>query len=244
MKSVSGLLGLAVKVSLVMIFCYGCAHQLEVKNIDDYRNNTIRPAGKPVTIGIISSTEGEDIQQIVKGTGTALGKYSANVILPYSPERDKNAEILADIAVTPEYKGSGWNFLINFPGFLIFTPAWNGYVYGVDYNVDILLTKASDNSKIDSWTMPINLNLRHAEIDRTWTEISYLEFGVIALFGGIAFVQYDPDVTPLLGEKIGAPVGDYIAQEIINHLNNNGVLTSQPASDPPASAVVTASPSN
>jgi hypothetical protein len=54
----------------------------------------------------------------------------------------------------------------------------------------------------------------------TWTEIGWLEVGVIPFFGGLIFAgTYDPDVTPLVMDKIEQPVGDYIAQEIVSRIN-------------------------
>lgn len=182
----------------------------------------ISPLNNPLTIGIDSSIGDRDSQVIVKGVGTALQRHSATVLPPYFPASDHKADVVANIAIRPECKGSGWNFLITFPGFLIWTPAWHGYVYEVNYDVDITLTRCSDNRNIDSWSIPINLNLRHAGIDRTWTEIGWLEFGVIPFVGGLIFIQYDTDVTPILTEKIEAPIGEYIAQQIITRINSHG----------------------
>lgn len=207
-----------------LIFCSGCAHSLEIKNLNSYRNNSIGTLKKPTTIGMVQTTEGVDCQQLVKGIGQALGKNSATVYLPYSPNRDKQVDVIANVKVNPTYTGSGWNFLINWPGFLVWAPAWNGYVYKADFQVEVALTKGADNSKIDAWTTPINLNLRHAEFDRTWTEIGWLEYGVIPLIGGLVFIQYDSDVTPILMDTIEVPIGDYIAQEIIKHINDRDVL--------------------
>jgi hypothetical protein len=208
--------------AVAAVYASGCSHQLEVKNLRSYQNMQMNPLHKPLVVGVVPSTEDVDSQRLMKGIGTGLGKYSATVLLPYMPGSEKKADVIAKIAIRPEYKGSGWNFLINWPGFLIWTPAWNGYVYKVNYGVDILLSKGTDNSKIDSWSIPINLNLRHAAINRTWTEIGWLEWGVIPLIGGIVFIQYDPNVTPILVDKIEVPIGDYIAQEIIARLNNCG----------------------
>lgn len=215
----------AMGLLILMIFGSGCAHQLEVKNLRSYQNMQMSPLHKPLTIGVVPSTEDMDSQRLMKGVGTALQKYSATVLLPYSPGSVAKADVVANIAIRPEYKGSGWNFLINWPGFLIWTPAWNGYVYKANYNIEIMLTKGADNSKIDSWSIPINLNLRHADMNRTWTEIGWLEWGVIPLIGGIVFIQYDPDVTPILVDKIEIPIGDYIAQEIVTRINNAGGIT-------------------
>jgi hypothetical protein len=215
------LIGLTTTTLALVIFCSGCAHQLTVKNLSSYQNKSVNPLKKPLTVGIVSTSEDKDCNQLVKGVGMALGggSYSATVVLPYLPGSDRRPDVVANIKISSEYAGSGWNFLINWPGFLIFTPAWNGYVYKANYQVDIALTKGADNAQIDSWAMPIKLDLRQAEIDRTWTEIGWLEVGVIPLIGGIVFTAYDTDVTPILIEKIEAPIGDYIAQEIVNRVN-------------------------
>jgi len=194
----------------------------EIKNLNNYRSASMQPSAKPVSIGIASPGTESDIysQRLVKGVGTALARYTSEVVLPYSLQSAKKVDVIAQIGVKPEYKSSGWNFLINWPGFLIFMPAWNGYVYKVNYNVDILLTDGPKNSRIDSFSIPVHLNIRHADMDRTWTEVGWLEFGIIPLFGGIIFATtYDPDVSPLTLDKIESPVGDYIAQEIISRVN-------------------------
>lgn len=207
-------------VLFVFLLLSGCSHQLEIKNLQSYQNTQMVALQKPISIGLIQSIEDIDTQLLVKGIGTALGGYSANVLLPYHPSSEKKTDYVANIEITPEYNGSAWNFLINWPGFLIWTPAWNGYVYDVNYNVRIALTRTADNKHIDSWSIPINLDIRHAELDRTWTEISWLEVSIIAFVGGFFVTQYDADITPLVVEKIERPIGDYIAQEIVQRINN------------------------
>jgi hypothetical protein len=184
------------------------------------------PLGKSISIGIIPTTEDADSRRLMKGIGTSLGNYSARVYLPYLQTNPNNPDAIVSIAIRPDYHGSGWNFWINLPGFLIWTPAWNGYVYRVNYDVEVMIVKGLDNAKIDSFTIPIKLNIRHADIGRTWTEISWLEVGVIAFIGGLVFMQYDDDVTPILVEKIESTIGDYIAQEIISRINNSGLVGS------------------
>jgi hypothetical protein len=160
--------------------------------------------------------------------------------MPYTPESRQHPDVVANIKVTSDYAGSGWNFLINWPGFLIFTPAWNGYVYKANYQVDVALAKGADNAPIDSWQMPIHLNLRQAEIDRTWTEVGWLEWGVIPLIGGMVFTAYDKDVTDPLIQKIEVPIGNYVAQEIVNRINTCDSLfvPPKPAATPAVSPVV------
>ena len=200
----------------------GCDHPLRVKNLDSYTNTGMRSLDKRLSIGMIPQTGDVHCEKLVKGVAEALGRYSADVLLPYSQGSSRKIDVLVNISVQPDYHGSGWNFLINFPGFLIFTPAWNGYVYKVNYDVEALLTRASDKKKIDSFKVPIRLNIRHAAINRTWTEVSWFEVGAIALVSGFVFIGYDGNVSALVANEVKTPIGDYIAQEIVNRINNSG----------------------
>jgi hypothetical protein len=236
------LTGLTTTALAMVVFGSGCVHQLEVINQSAYQTNSMSPLRKPLTIGLVPTIDAtnQPCEQLVKGIGRALGSYSATVFLPYSAGGNQRADVVANIQIGAEYAGSGWNFLINWPGFLIFTPAWNGYVYKANLQVDIQLAKGADNAPIDSWTMPFKLDLRQAEMDRTWTEVGWLEWGVIPLIGGMVFISYDTDVTPILMEKIERPVGDYIAQEMVNRINRCDSLfvPAQPANKPVASPPV------
>jgi len=218
--NVTKVLGMTAMASVILLS--GCAHPLTVKNLSSYSNLGITSLEKNLSIGMITQTGDIHCDKLIKGVGESLGKYSADVLLPYNLSSSRKVDVIANISVQPEYKGSGWNFLVNFPGFLVFAPAWNGYIYKVNYNVEVLLTKASDKTKIDSFTLPIDLDIRHAAMNRTWTEVSWFEVGSIAFVGGIAFTQYDNNVSPLVAEKVKMPIGDYIAQEIITRINNSG----------------------
>lgn len=45
-----------------------------------------------------------------------------------------------------------------------------------------------------------------------------------AFGGGVVFIQYDIDVTPILMDKMGVSIGDCIAQLIVTRINNNAGL--------------------
>ncbi|HSR88434.1 MAG TPA: hypothetical protein VLL07_05730 [Pontiella sp.] len=212
----SGNLFLAVLIIVASLS--GCTHQLEIKNLNKYYSTSLAALDEPVRSGVISNSQNIDSAKIVKLITEGLRKYNATATSAIRPDKS-NVDIIATFSVNSEYKGSGWNFLINFPGFLIWTPAWNGYVYKISHDVNILLTDAKTGKQMNSIRLPIELNIRHADFNRTWTEISWLEFGIIAFVGGIFFIQYDDNVTPLAAEKAGPVLGDYVAQEIISKLH-------------------------
>jgi hypothetical protein len=212
--------GFAAAGLLALVFLSGCSHPLEVKNLNSYKSMELQSLPKRVSVGIIPQANDQPSKDLVKGVARELAQYSVDVVMPYQSATSRQVDVVASLDIGSEYKGSGWNFLVNFPGFLVFAPAWNGYIYKADYDVQVSLLDREKGSQIGSFTLDFPLDLRHSEIDRTWTQVSWLEVGIIAAVGGIAFTQYDPDVTPLLGEKIERPLGDHIAREIVNRIGN------------------------
>ncbi|MBW2185655.1 MAG: hypothetical protein JRG71_04385 [Deltaproteobacteria bacterium] len=68
--------------------------------------------------------------------------------------------------------------------------------------------------------MPIDFDVRQSEFDRTWTEISWLESGIIAFIGGFVVITYDTDITPTVEQAVKTTVGDYVASKIFEKLND------------------------
>ena len=99
-----------------LLFCSGCVHSLEVKNLNDYRNESLAPLKKPLVIGVVPTNYRIDSQRLAKGIGRGLSAYSATVLLPYAAGPGGSADVIANIDINSDYKGSGWNFLINWPG--------------------------------------------------------------------------------------------------------------------------------
>ena len=217
----------------------GGSHTLNVKNLSQYQAVTANSLSKPLRVGV--AAQGQESQQLIAGIARQLGQYRATVRYPCSAN-EADVDVMASVVVRSDYSGSGWNFLINFPGFLVWAPAWNGYVYKVSHTIDIQLTRGAGGERIDAFSIPVVLDVRHAAIDRTWTEVSWFEFGVIAFVGGIVFIQYDEDVTPLLEEKTSAPIGTFVAQEIVSRLNQKGGFGTLEEAAPPSQPGAKADP--
>jgi len=205
----------------------GCQHALAIKNLDTYRQAGV-VSQKPVSIGLVVKASDEHSERLGEGIASGLRSASTEVLYPYTPAVARPVDLQADVSITSKYAGSGANFFINFPGFLIFTPAWNGYVYKVDYDIAVSLKHAGSQTPIDTFSLPIKLNIRHSNYNRTWTEISWLEVGAIALVSGIVFTEYDDNVSPLAAEASKTTVGAYIAQEIVKKINAAPALKTPP----------------
>jgi len=206
----------------------GCAHSLDIKNLDAYRAHGLAQLDRPLTIGIQSDSDDTERCRLLDGVAAALGRSSAQVVMPYGPNSQKPVDVIAAIDIQTRHEGSGWNFLINWPGFLIWTPAWNGYIYEVNYTVNGTLIDAATKKPIDQFQLPIALDIRHADTHRTWTEISWLEVSAIAFVGGLLFMDYDEAVTPLVSDRVETPLGKHIAHEVVNRINASGQFAPLP----------------
>ena len=212
----------AICVCIAALLGGGCTHELTIENNQMYSTFGAPNLDKPLRIGIVTDADQPEQKRLLDGVANALGNYSARVSMPYSITSEKEVDAIVNITVETEHKGSGWNFLINWPGFLVFAPAWHGYIYEVNHTINCSLRRPGDKDPFDQFRIPIALDVRHASYNRTWTEISWFEVSIIAFVGGLVFINYDDSVTPLVSEKVEVPLGRYIAQEIVKRMNGSG----------------------
>ena len=213
-------------VVIISFVCSACSHTLDIKNMGTYRTLGVVYEEDPVCIGVITNTtqpvEGGYVRTIcesLQNTGCAT-----RVLFPYNfslHKRNPKADIIVKINLSTDYSGSGWNFLINWPGFLIFTPAWNGYIYNADMDFQISIIDGKTNKSIDNFTVPIKYDIRHADMNRTWTVgVGWFEWGITPLIGGFFFTNYDDTITELILYKTRKNVGDYVSEKIALRLRN------------------------
>lgn len=172
------------------------------------------------TIGVISDVESSGLNvKYIEAIVSSLRKTNNfdKVIYPYNASYNKTADYTVSISVNPQYSGKGSNFFVNWPGFLIWAPAIWGYGYNANISTDIVVT---DNARKKSITSSLknSYDFRQAEIDRTWTEIGWLEVGLIPLIGGFYMMNYDTDATQdfihLVSENYGSEVSKGIIRSI------------------------------
>lgn len=201
----------------------GCSHQMHITNTEDYFSPPSPPLAKPIKLGITSSSvtdpkTGRYVNAVVDALQRS-GNFE-RVLYPFSQTVNQGqADMLVDIAVKPKYDGSGANFFINFPGFLIFAPAIWGYKYNAEIETQINVTDLKTNAS-KQFTIPTKYIFRHADTGRTWTEVSWLEVGVIALIGGVVFTGYDEDTTPEFITVVSPNYGAYVSRKIVDALGS------------------------
>ena len=151
------------KVSLFVVslsLLAGCTHPMAVKNLNMYQNTSLATLRQPVNLGIVSNSTEMEGKKFVKLVADSMSKYNVRATTAVMNDH-ADLDVIATISVNSEYKGSGWNFLINWPGFLVFAPAWNGYIYEINHDFTVLLTNAQSGEKINSFNTPVSDHLVH-----------------------------------------------------------------------------------
>jgi hypothetical protein len=205
---------------LLLPLAGACTHALVVKNLDLYSASTHLEGGdRRINLAILPFS------------GSPDETYYFNALLDRIHQSPAVAEVRTDyiagkggsfkpdviLSIQPQvtYRSSGWNFLINWPGFLIFTPAWNGYVYHADILTRVAIHDGAGNLVSDE-QIPISYSIREAQMDRTiWTGLTWLEVSVLAFVGGIynAFV-FDDDIIPQLQVHVKDNYSTYVGNAV------------------------------
>ncbi len=146
----------------------GCAHNLEIRNLSDYQAAPGSMLFEDLKMAIITPNDNFDGRLLVTGTAQALAGYVGKVYYPCTTQNLKEADIVSKIAVRYEHKAAGDNFIVGAPGLIVLAPYWHGYTYYPSFIVDVTLMEADGEYIIDTFSIPINLEVRHSSKKRTW----------------------------------------------------------------------------
>lgn len=226
----------------------GCTHAMHITNLHEYDAATapVAPLVPQLKAGVTSRNLADpETRGYVEAIAEGLRRDGSfeRVLVPYDPAVHAGAvDVVVDVAVQPRYAGSGTNFLVNWPGFLIFAPAIWGY--GYEANVDTQVSLSRAGAPPQTFAIPTRFTFRQAELDRTWTEVGWFEVGIIPLIGGLVFTSYDTDLTPEFVAKVGPTYGTVVARSIRAALAPQAPAPppQQPPAPPPQPATPPAPP--
>jgi S1-C subfamily serine protease len=217
---------ISLLASTAAILSLACSHELQIKNLGMYQASyqvgaeTARPR-----IGILPF-EGtpEDLfyfNTIVErlsadpGIADLRTDYMPRIAEARpGPERLFKPDLVLAIKPKVTYRSSGWNFLVNWPGFLIFTPAWNGYVYHADL-MTTFVTLDAGGKTLDQLEVPMSLSIRHADANRSvWAGLSWFEVSLLAFSSGIYFANsFDREVIPPFQNHVKDTYANYVISQ-------------------------------
>ncbi len=201
-----------VVLSVLLLFIVSCSHNLQVKNLNRY-TSPMSYNNELITIGIVSDSEIQT-EFLLESILSEL-HLQPNITLKYPYKIDQNnpVDYIIEYKINSKYRGSWANFFISWPGFIIFTPAWHGYVYYVDFYTDIIVNDNKTLKPIITKSHKMTYKCVQAEFDRTWIELGYFEYGILPLIGGLFFTEYDNDITEEFNYEVKDPYGKYIARK-------------------------------
>ncbi len=201
----------------------GCSHALQVKNREMYTvalKLGSADTTKPVVAILPFSGSADSLfyfNALVErlSMDPAIGEVRTDYMAHLAKDAMKKPDLILSVQPNVEYRSSGWNFVINWPGFLIFTPAWNGYVYHADIMTSVVIHDPDGNA-LDQMSIPVSYNLRHADFDRTvFTGLTWLEVSALALIGGIYNANaFDRDVIAPLQLQVKDNYSNYVLAQV------------------------------
>jgi hypothetical protein len=212
------------------LFFVGCAHNLELCNIHHYTSGIASDYSKRgLRVFVVSSTFDVSSQTFCRNIGMQLAHQGGYAVTSTADQSGSKADVDVRVSVTTEATGDPSNFLVSWPGFVVFAHAWLGYGYHVKYKVNCVVSNSDTGEKIAEFTEPLNLELRHSEFDRTWAA----GCGWLFLYTATAFVNgfyvmsYDDDITPQLYTAAYPALAGRVAQRLVKVINAESVQPSQ-----------------
>lgn len=203
-------------------FC-GCSHDLEITNRAIYTAGMTDFSYRGLAVSVVPENSLDPTAKaLCQKVEDALARQAGYKIVPPSRNWSAKPDVSVNLAITSmKASGDKNNVLVCWPGFLLFTHAWLGYGYQMDLNVRCDLVAAGTNDKISTENFSLPIEMRHAEINRTWGNgISWFFFlGFPALINGFCCLEYDRKITPKLYEAIFPALGETIAEKLVSRIN-------------------------
>ena len=177
-------------------FAVGCTHTMEIKNAGEYQLAPTRGARQNVAVRRCADPEA---QALFAHTVEALRAHPSVGQLRTdwsgeAPDGDFEPDVVVSIHPRAEMRGSGWNYLVTFPGFLLFTHAWNGYVYSCEITTDVKI-ESSRGEVLEQGSIVTDYSLRHCDFGRGfWASSGWWMpgYGASSAIAGLFMLPFDP----------------------------------------------------
>jgi hypothetical protein len=194
----------------------GCTHSMQVKNLHAYSKSASAP--KSLKLALDTTSGKADESELAAFVQESLQKHSAveRVVVGPGPQ-DFHPDLVVSVAPHTSYEGSGWNYIVSFPGFLLFTHAWNGFVYKANVVTDVSVRTPGGAPPLTR-TLQAQYDLRHCDFGRgAWTSSGWYMpgWGATNLVVGAFMIPYDDDATPDFLKEVRDAYGQYVANSIV-----------------------------
>lgn len=219
----------------MLAFACGCSHNLKIFNLEKLPSRTCDFSQRGLRLKLIDGTMTEESDLLASEVARALATQ-ADYNVQYNLRHATEYDAAVQISLKSDYSGSGANFLVSWPGFIFFTPAWLGYKYHARYEIAIDMSKVAGQPLTRVKTIPLHLEIRHSEFDRTWgAECGWtIVLFMAPIINGVYCISYDTDITEAIHAAAFPKIAASVATEIVNCLAGGEREAS--VARPPASA--------
>lgn len=216
----------------------GCSHPMEYEWASERAPRTFDipgdgdgPGGFEKRVTVAIEPKGAVSPELVRGFANALaarphvrkvnvapatvrGVPPSSAALEAWAEDRAQADYVVLVRMTEKYEGSGWNFLICWPGLIVLAQVWHGYEYHATLasEVDIVdsrlrATKIRDTARFD---------ITYTDADRgVATGFGLFYYTAVGLIMAPVMCTYDPDGTRLFRGQVAADWGDHLATKVL-----------------------------
>jgi hypothetical protein len=208
-----------LSVAMAAALLSACTHQMTIVNAKDYEVEA-RPV-RSLILAVQGDTIAEDTTGLVDAVqqGLAAQPSVERVWKAKEVPPGIQPDYVVLVRPTTSYEGSGWNYPITFPGFLVFTHSWNGYVYKANVTTELELRRPGSEEAVATQTVDTHWDLRHCDFERgAWNSSGWYTpgYGGLNLILGFFMMRYDPDATPEFVRTATLPYGRFIAVKVLD----------------------------
>ncbi len=222
-------LKIAFVVFVFAAFTVGCTHSLRVspEGLTKSYSNKKALNAKEETIGIKKvKTNDMQLKSLYNSFISIFSSsYQGKVIKDYDESEGKKVDKILEVSLT----GIDYNynhlksFFIQWPGFIIFMPAWNGLSYNLNTSGSFILSDGKDNKPLRTVDFKDTYTINYTSFGRgTVSELGgWLLWSVPSLIGAFVPSEWDEEMKSTATISVeNQYFGRTLAARVIKELND------------------------
>lgn len=210
-KTIISFLGLALVIA-------GCTYSLRITNLLDFvPSHTQLP--RTVKIGFVGTND-----PLLNSVMDEISFHpQVEVTKKYYQIGTKiETDYICELLERKKFRASGKNFIITFPGFIVFAHAWSGYKYFIDIETNVRIIDPNGNI-LKEFSIVTPYTIRYTSIDRgvISTVGGWLmpAFGLLNIIPATIFAfDYDERATDEFIEKVLPSYKVFVSSKILEQI--------------------------
>lgn len=209
----------AILLFLVLLVFTGCTYPLTITNEQNFASSGLVNA-KGIKVGFLP-TEDKLANSVIEEI--ALNSSVEKVKKGHALGSDNDIDYACSLSTTVKYRADGQNFLITFPGFLVFTHAWLGYKYYIDIETKSQLLDRT-GKVLNDQTIITPYEIRYTSFTRG--AVSSLVgwftpgWGLLDIIPGVLYSnEYDDRANSEFFEKVKPSYKAFVARKVLDQIS-------------------------